>query len=56
MKSSTPSDGCRVLPTGACRGMAQKIIESENIGGNKIFENAERKNNFEVEKLGAKLL
>ena len=28
--------------------------ESENLGGNNIFENAERKNNFEVEKVGRK--
>ena len=28
--------------------------ESENIGGNNIFENAERENNFEVEKVGHK--
>ena len=26
--------------------------ESENLGGNKIFENAESENNFEVEKVG----
>ena len=28
--------------------------ESENLGGNHIFENAERKNIFEVEKVGRK--
>ena len=28
--------------------------ESENLGGNNGFENAERKNNFEVEKVGRK--
>ena len=30
--------------------------ESENLDGNNFFKNAERKNNFEVEKLGAKIL
>ena len=30
--------------------------ESENLGGNNIFENAERKNNFEGENVGAKNL
>ena len=28
--------------------------ESENLGGNKIFRNAERENNFKVEKVGHK--
>ena len=40
---------CRVSP---CHSAAKS--ESENLGGNRIFENAEHKNNFEVEKVGRK--
>ena len=35
-----------------CHGTIES--ESENLIGNKFFENAERENNFEVEKVGHK--
>ena len=46
---------CLIYPTGALRGTEQQKV-SENPGVNSILENAERENNFEVEKLGAKVL
>ena len=36
-------------------GCAIVKSEIENLGGNSIFENSERKNNFEVERLGKKI-
>ena len=50
-KYSTPSAGYRISSTEDCCGMASK---SENLEGRHLFRNAERKNNFEKEKVGRK--
>ena len=53
---ASSTEGRRISPTGAHRGMVQKKSESKKPGDNSIFEKFEHENNFEVEKVGRKIL